>query len=112
MGDYSNSNTRTSASRNVSDPMILAEKQDRRFESMQMAGAYESICEALSGPPMPAPPVNTPQNGADTPLPEPLPNANTSRAKAAGTRQPSVKLEIDPNCKFAVDICKMHTTST
>ncbi|TVY90248.1 hypothetical protein LAWI1_G002499 [Lachnellula willkommii] len=99
MGDYSSSNTRNSASRNVSDPMILAEKQDRRFESMQMAGAYESICEALSAPPMPAPPVNTPQNGADTPLPEQLPNANTLRAKATGTRHPSVKLEIDPSLR-------------
>ncbi|TVY40980.1 hypothetical protein LOCC1_G003560 [Lachnellula occidentalis] len=98
MGDYSSSNTRASASRNVSDPMILAEKQDRRFESMQMAGAFESICEALSAPPMPAAPVNTPQNGADTPLPE-LANAHTFRAKAAGARQPSVKLETDPSLR-------------
>ncbi|TVY37946.1 hypothetical protein LSUB1_G003161 [Lachnellula subtilissima] len=97
MGDYSSSNTRASASRNVSDPMILTEKQDRRFESLQMAGAYESICEALSAP-MPAAPVNTPQNGADTRLSE-LPNAHTFRAKTAGARQPPVKLEIDPSLR-------------
>jgi hypothetical protein len=103
MPDYSSSNTRASASRNITDPMILAEKQDRRFESMQIPGAYESIWEAL----MPAVPVNTPQNGADTPVQEPS-NAHAYRAKEPGARQPSIKLEVDPNGKFAIDTYEIH----
>ncbi|TAQ89564.1 hypothetical protein B7494_g2131 [Chlorociboria aeruginascens] len=60
MPDYSSSHTRANSSRQVSDPMIT-DKNDRRFESMQMAGAFESICEAL----LPSAPVNTPQNAGE-----------------------------------------------
>jgi len=64
MHDYSNSSTRASSSHHVTDPMLISERPEHRFESMQMAGAFESICEAL----MPSAPVNTPQNGEDTPV--------------------------------------------
>jgi hypothetical protein len=67
MPDLSNSNTRASSSRQVSDPVIVSGKSERRFESMQMPGAYESICEAL----LPSAPVNTPQNGGATPVKAP-----------------------------------------
>ena len=58
MPDYSKSNTGTNSSRHVTDPMTVsgAEISDRRFESLQSAGAYESVCEAL----LPSAPVNTP----------------------------------------------------
>ncbi|KAF4635188.1 hypothetical protein G7Y89_g2914 [Cudoniella acicularis] len=59
MPDYA-SNSRSNSSRQVTDPMSISaiETQDRRFENMQMAGAYESLCESL----IPSVPVNTPQN--------------------------------------------------
>lgn len=53
MPDYSSSES----SRRVTDP-ITAHMFDRRYETMQSVGAYESICEAL----LPAAPTNTPQN--------------------------------------------------
>lgn len=58
MPDYSKSNTCTNSSRHVTDPMVVSDSEilDRRFESLQSAGAYESICEALQ----PSAPVNTP----------------------------------------------------
>ncbi|KAH7364171.1 hypothetical protein BKA65DRAFT_572413 [Rhexocercosporidium sp. MPI-PUGE-AT-0058] len=63
MPDYTNSNTRSNSSRQVSDPMQV-EKTGRQFESIQMPGAFESLCEALmpatAGPVAPA---NTPDNG-------------------------------------------------
>ncbi|KAH7417327.1 hypothetical protein BKA64DRAFT_297498 [Cadophora sp. MPI-SDFR-AT-0126] len=61
MPDYSSSNTRTSSSRQVSDPMQF-ERTGRQFESMQMPGAYESLVEALTTA-APAVPTNTPDNG-------------------------------------------------
>lgn len=58
MPDYSKSNTETNSSRHVTDPMIVSDTEisDRRFESLQCAGAYESVCEAL----LPSASVNTP----------------------------------------------------
>ncbi|CAG8982609.1 hypothetical protein HYALB_00008101 [Hymenoscyphus albidus] len=63
MPDYTKPNTRTGSVRHFTDPMSVSDKPDRRFESLQMPGAYETICEAL----MPRVPVNTPQNGEPTP---------------------------------------------
>jgi len=40
--------------------MQLSERGDRGFESIQMAGAFDSLCEAL----IPSAPTNTPQNAA------------------------------------------------
>ncbi|KAK2628268.1 hypothetical protein QTJ16_002914 [Diplocarpon rosae] len=63
MPDYSSSNTRTSSSRQFSDPMQY--ERTGRYESIQMPGAFESLCEALlpgTGG-FPAAPVNTPNNG-------------------------------------------------
>lgn len=57
MPDYSSSVSRSSQSRRVTDPMMI-DRQERRFETMQSAGAYESICEKL----LPAAPDNTPQD--------------------------------------------------
>lgn len=62
MPDYTKSNTRANSLRHVTDPMSVSDKPDRRFESLQMPGAYETICEAL----LPRVPVNTPQNGEPT----------------------------------------------
>jgi hypothetical protein len=62
MPDYGNS-TKATSSRQVSDPMQIVEPMDRRYESMPMAGAYESLCEAL----IPSAPANTPQNGGASP---------------------------------------------
>lgn len=63
MPDYSTT-TGTNSSRHVTDPMIVSDTEipDRRFESLQNDGAYESICEAL----LPSVPVNTP---AEQPTP-------------------------------------------
>jgi len=59
MPDYSKPNTGTNSSRHVTDPMVVSENErsERRFQSLQNAGAYESVCEALS---MPSAPSNTP----------------------------------------------------
>lgn len=84
MPDYSSSNSR-GASRNITDPMILTEKQDRRFGSLQMPGAYDSLCEAL----MPSAPDNTPQNEAETP-------AVPHNPMMAGVAHPSMKMETNP----------------
>lgn len=67
MADYSSAQTRSSGSRLASDPVVIGEKSDRRFETMQSAGAYDSLCDALNNPAIspPAPPVNTPHNPAD-----------------------------------------------
>jgi hypothetical protein len=78
MPDYSKSNTRTNSSRHVTDPMIVSDSEisDRRFESLQSAGAYESICEALE----PSAPVNTPA--------EPTPEARRRVSpKSTGSRE-------------------------
>lgn len=58
MPDYSKSNTWTNNSRHVTDPMVISDTEisDHRLESLQSAGAYESVCEAL----VPSVPVNTP----------------------------------------------------
>jgi hypothetical protein len=56
MPDYSS----TESSRRVTDPMTVS-NHERQYETIQSAGAYESICEAL----LPAAPANTPQNIAD-----------------------------------------------
>jgi hypothetical protein len=84
MPDYSSSNSR-GASRNITDPMILTEKQDRRFGSLQMPGAYDSLCEAL----MPSAPDNTPQNEAET-------HAVAHNPIVTGVAQPSMKMEANP----------------
>ncbi|TVY81836.1 hypothetical protein LSUE1_G003008 [Lachnellula suecica] len=84
MPDYSTSNTRSSGSRNISDPMIISENKDRRLESMQMPGAYESLCEGLITS-IPAAPVNTPQNETSDP---------STVSAASGARQASVTLEM------------------
>ncbi|KAI9053364.1 hypothetical protein LZ554_002323 [Drepanopeziza brunnea f. sp. 'monogermtubi'] len=62
MPDYTSSNTRTASSRQVSDPMQY-EKTNGRYESIQMPGAFESLCEAL----LPSAPVNTPDMGTRQP---------------------------------------------
>jgi hypothetical protein len=46
MPDYSTSTSNASGSRQVTDPMVIT-KQERRFQSMQTVGAYETICDAL-----------------------------------------------------------------
>lgn len=81
MPDYSNTNTRTNSSRQVTDPMSIdvPQKAEPRFASMGAPGAYESVCEAL----MPSAPVNTPQTG------EP-PRATTAIRKLSG------KIEKEP----------------
>ncbi|CAL3962013.1 unnamed protein product [Diplocarpon coronariae] len=63
MPDYSSSNTRTTSSRQFSDPMQY--EKTGKYESIQMPGAFESLCEALlpGGGGFPAVPVNTPNNG-------------------------------------------------
>jgi len=65
MPDCSNSSTRACSSRHATDPMLVSERPENRFHSMQMAGAFEYTCEALTS--IPSAPVNTPQNGEDTP---------------------------------------------
>ncbi|KAK6587412.1 hypothetical protein PZA11_000702 [Diplocarpon coronariae] len=45
MPDYSSSNTRTTSSRQFSDPMQY--EKTGKYESIQMPGAFESLCEAL-----------------------------------------------------------------
>ena len=78
MPDYSKSNTRTNSSRHVTDPMIVSDSEisDRRFESLQSDGAYESVCEALQ----PSAPVNTPA--------EPTPEAGRRVcSKSLGSRK-------------------------
>jgi hypothetical protein len=68
MADYSSANTRSTGSRHISDPMVVCDKQDRRFETLQSAGAYDSLCEALNKPTTsPSAPVNTPQNPSELP---------------------------------------------
>lgn len=94
MPDYSSSNSRAGGSRNITDPMIMSEKPDRRYESMQMPGAYESMCEALAAS-IPAAPKNTPQDEAVT-----LP-ANTSREGVR--RQASVKMDAESIGKWRLD---------
>ncbi|KAH6709222.1 hypothetical protein BKA61DRAFT_678120 [Leptodontidium sp. MPI-SDFR-AT-0119] len=85
MPDYSSSNTRSSNSRQVSDPMQF-EKTGRQFESIQMPGAYESLCEALmpaaAGPVAPA---NTPDNGL----------VGNMAGLSAASRRASSKMSID-----------------
>lgn len=81
MPDYTKSNTRTNSLRQVTDPMSVSDKPDRRFESLQMPGAYETICEAL----MPRVPVNTPQNGEPTTVrPETVATSVTQTPLASG----------------------------
>lgn len=63
MPDYASSASLQTSSRNVSDPMQISEKGDRAFQSMQMAGAYDQLCEAL----IPSAPANTPRT-APTPV--------------------------------------------
>lgn len=77
MPDYSKSNTGTNSSRHVTDPMVVSDSEisDRRFESLQSAGAYESICEALQ----PSAPVNTPA--------EPTPEAGRRVPSSKGYRE-------------------------
>lgn len=68
MADYSSANTRSTGSRHVSDPMVVCDRQDRRFETLQSVGAYDSLCEALNKPATtPTAPVNTPQNISEVP---------------------------------------------
>lgn len=63
MPDYSSSSAHTSV-RNVSDPMNISEKGERNnFQTLQTAGAYDQLCEAL----IPSAPANTPRNAA-TPM--------------------------------------------
>jgi hypothetical protein len=57
MHDYSSSVSHSSQSHLVTDPMLV-DRQERRFETMQSAGAYEFICEKLQ----PSAPDNTPQD--------------------------------------------------
>lgn len=68
MADCSSAQTRSSGSRLASDSIAFSDKADRRFETMQSAGAYDSLCDALNNPTTSPPaPVNTPHNGADIP---------------------------------------------
>lgn len=49
MPDYTNSSmsaSRTSQSRQVTDP-LSSDRDTRRYQSLQSAGAVESLCEAL-----------------------------------------------------------------
>lgn len=80
MPDYSN--TGTNSSRHVTDPMIVSdtETSDRRFESLQNDGAYESVCEALM---LPSAPVNTPAE----PTPVADRRASTSKSPRPCTYQ-------------------------
>ncbi len=57
MPDYSKPSSLASNSRRVTDPM-MTDKPERRYETLQSPGAYESICEAL----LPTGPHTTPQN--------------------------------------------------
>jgi hypothetical protein len=57
MPDYSSSSSWASHSRRVTDPM-MTDRPDRRYDTIQGLGAYESICEAL----LPSAPENTPQD--------------------------------------------------
>ena len=79
MLDYSKSNTGTNSSRHVTDPMIVSDTEisDRRFESLQSAGAYESVCEAL----VPSAPVNTPTE------PTPVAGRRKSSSESPGSRE-------------------------
>ncbi|KAL2072570.1 hypothetical protein VTL71DRAFT_11913 [Oculimacula yallundae] len=84
MPDYSTSNnTRPNSSRQVSDHMQV-EKTGRsgQFESIQMPGAFESLCEALMPPTAPA---NTPDNGL----------AGNMASLSASSRRASSKMSID-----------------
>ncbi|PBP19171.1 hypothetical protein BUE80_DR010046 [Diplocarpon rosae] len=68
MPDYSSSNTRTSSSRQFSDPMQY--ERTGRYESIQMPGAFESLCEALlpgTGG-FPAAPPETQPGSASAPM--------------------------------------------
>ena len=85
MPDYTSSNS-GGASRNITDPMIMTEKHDRRFGSLQMPGAYDSLCEALM---QPSAPDNTPQNEVETPVVAHDP-------MVVGEAQPSMKMEANP----------------
>ncbi|KAK0126460.1 hypothetical protein ONS95_008058 [Cadophora gregata] len=87
MPDYSSTNTRTSSSRQVSDPMQF-EKTGRQFESMQMPGAFESLVEALT-PAAPVVPTNTPDNGL----------ARNMAGLSAASRKASSKMSIDSSVK-------------
>lgn len=81
MPDYSTGSAQTS-SRNVSDPMAISDKGERStFQTLQTAGAYDQLCEAL----IPAAPANTPRNAA-------TPMAATPMA-APATRVSSIKSE-------------------
>ena len=88
MPDYSSTNTRSSSSRQVSDPMQF-ERTGRQFESMQMPGAFESLVEALT-PAAPAVPTNTPDNGL----------ANNMAGLSAASRRASSKMSIDGSGKI------------
>jgi hypothetical protein len=59
MPDYSSSASWASHSRRVTDPMVT-DRPDRRYDTIQGLGAFESICEAL----LPSAPDNTPQDNS------------------------------------------------
>jgi hypothetical protein len=79
MPDYSSSSSASfhAASRNASEPMQISERGDRGFESIQMAGAFDSLCEAL----IPSAPTNTPQNTA-TPVAPPATRVSSLKSEA------------------------------
>lgn len=95
MPDYASSASLQASSRNVSDPMQISEKGDRTFQSMQMAGAYDQLCEAL----IPSAPANTPR-AAPTPVIAPATRA---------VSHSSVKSETAP-CKtfFTLHFCSFR----
>jgi hypothetical protein len=77
MPDYASSASHHTSVRNISDPMQISDKGDRSFQSMQMAGAYDQLCEAL----IPSAPVNTPCNAA-TPVAVPATRLSSAKSEA------------------------------
>jgi hypothetical protein len=83
MPDYASSSSNHTASRNVSDPMQISEKGERGFQSLQMAGAYDQLCEAL----IPSAPANTPRNAA-TPVIPPVTHISSVRSEPGMRKSP------------------------
>jgi hypothetical protein len=82
MQDYSNLDTRANCSRQVSDAIVLPgkERPENPFESLQSAGAFDSVCEAL----LPSVPADT----------------LAGTAPVAGTRTSSALCKLQMLCFF------------
>lgn len=68
------------------------EKTNRQFESIQIPGAYESLCEALMPANGPVAPANTPDNGL----------VGNMAGLSAASRRASSKMSIDGPGGFRV----------